>query len=48
MSLPAKPIFVLFLLPQQAEETRQQIKYTCDVVLGILNQCVVRIVVFLA
>jgi hypothetical protein len=44
MSLPGKPTFILFILRQQAEETRQQIKYTCDVKLGILNQCVVRII----
>jgi len=40
MSLPGKPTFILFILRREAEETRQQIKYTCDVLLGILNQCV--------
>jgi len=44
MSLPGKPTFILFILRQQAEEIRQQIKYTCDIVLGILNQCVVCII----
>jgi len=44
MSLLGKPTFILFILQQQAEETHQQIKYTCDVKLGILNQCVVHIV----
>jgi hypothetical protein len=44
MALPGKPTFILFILRQQAEETRQQIKYACDVKLGILNQCVVRVI----
>lgn len=44
MSLPEKPTFILFTLRQEAEEIRHRIKYTCDIVLGILNWCVVCII----
>jgi hypothetical protein len=40
-----KPAFILFVLPKGAEDVYQAVKYACDISLGVLNQCVVRIVI---
>ena len=39
--LPGKPKFIVFIVDENAEDLRRRIKYTCDVQLGIPNQCVV-------
>lgn len=44
--LPGKPNLLIFIVDTNAEDLRRLIKYTCDVKLGILNQCIVRISVF--
>lgn len=41
--LPGKPKFIIFIVDENAEDLRRRIKYTCDVQLGIPNQCIVSI-----
>ena len=41
--LPGKPKFIIFIVDENAEDLRRRIKHTCDVKLGVQNQCIVSI-----
>jgi len=40
--LCGKPSFIIFIIDENAEDLQRPIKCTCDIQLGVLNQCIVR------